>query len=452
MHDAPAPFRGTMRRRLRAFFWLLTAVVASMTTVLLATHLLLQRDTLHLQEQFLPHWQSAQQLNADAQVLNAQAARLPLALTLGELETLRGRVDSQIRLLEADLATITAFTGADARAAALARAVRELRESVAGTEQAARERIVLSETADWTAELQRALETLRRRERDLARLLDQDAARLATYAAGLAAEAGQQLLDQRREYRHKLWLQTLLIALAGIVGGALLWAQYRLLDRHLLRRIDLLRKAMADGAVAVHMRENRGHADELAAMQFELAQLLERLTRQNEALEQLAITDELTALANRRHLFDELGQEIQRSRRYDTPLSVILIDIDHFKRINDTWGHSAGDAVLRESARVFRSASRETDLVARYGGEEFALLLPETALDGALTVAEGLRRRLAETHTPVSDGGSVRVTISLGVATLGAGEGAEELMQHADAALYVAKNRGRNRVEAAPPG
>jgi diguanylate cyclase (GGDEF)-like protein len=450
--EPAVPFRGTIRKRLRAYFALLAMLVAMMTAILLATQLLLQRDTLHLQEHFLPHWQAAQQLNTDAQMLNAQAARLPLALTIGELDMLGGRVDSQFRLLEGDVARIVAFIGNDARGATLAQTIHDLRDGVARSMMVTRERIALAEHGEWSAARQQALEALRRRERDLARLLDDDAARLASYAGGLAAEVGQQLMRQRQEYVRKLWLQTLLILLAGIVGGALLWAQYRLLDRHLLQRIDTLRKAMANGAVGEHLLEAGGRGDELAAMQRELATLLERLRRQNEALEQLSITDELTGLANRRHLFDQLAHEIQRSRRYDTPLSVILIDIDHFKRINDTWGHSAGDAVLRTAAGVFRASSRETDVVARYGGEEFALLLPETALDGALTRAEALRAQVATTDTTLTNDGALRITVSLGVAALCPGENAEELMQRTDAALYVAKRKGRNRVEAAHDG
>jgi len=452
MNDPPVPFRGTIRKRLRAYFALLATLVATMTAILLATQLLLQRDTLHLQEHFLPHWQAAQQLNADAQALNAQAARLPLALTGDELDALGDRIDSQFGVLEGDLARIVAFIGNDARGATLARAIGDLRDSVAASLAVTRERIVLAEHGEWSAARQQALDGLRQRERDLARRLDDDAVRLTNYAGSLAADVGAQLLRQRQEYVRKLWLQTLLILLAGVVGGALLWAQYRLLDRHLLQRIDTLRRAMANGVIDERLRAVGGHGDELAAMQLELANLLERLTRQNEALEQLSITDELTGLANRRHLFDQLAHEIQRSRRYDTPLSVILIDIDHFKRINDTWGHSAGDAVLRTAAGVFRASSRETDVVARYGGEEFALLLPETGLDGALTRAEALRAQIAATDTTLRNNGAVRVTVSLGVAALSPGESAEELMQRTDAALYVAKRKGRNRVEAARDG
>lgn len=450
MTTAEPLFHTTVRKRLRRFIWLMAFVFAAMVSLLLLTQVLLQRDSLYLQERLLPHWQAAQLLNTDSQMLSAQAARLPLALTVGELETTRDRVDSQLALLEHDLARVVGFTGEDARSRELATAVSDLVRSVENSMEAARARLTLTDgDHDALAETSTERRALRRKERDLARLLDDQAVKLASYAAGLAADVDRQMQRQRDEHRRKLGLQTLLIVLAGLLVGGLLLAQYRFLDRQLLRRIDGLRRAMAEGAVDERLLEDSGHGDELEAMKAELARLLERLTQQNESLEQLATTDALTGLANRRRLFEQLDQEILRSRRYDKPLSVLAIDIDHFKRINDTWGHSIGDRVLQDAAATLAAASRDTDLVARTGGEEFVLLLPETTLEGAMTVAESLRRRVESTGTKLPDGPLLTSTISLGVATLRPGESAEEIINRADAALYAAKRLGRNRVEAA---
>ena len=163
---------------------------------------------------------------------------------------------------------------------------------------------------------------------------------------------------------------------------------------------------------------------------------------------QLSVTDGLTGLNNRRHFFDEAKGEYERIRRYGRALSVVMIDIDHFKKLNDTYGHSVGDAVLREVARRFQEAVRTIDVVARYGGEEFVVLMPETDLAEALKVAERVRRCVVE--CPVyNDGVTVFTTISLGVAEIDEKMAClEDLLKCSDQALYAAKAAGRNRVEA----
>ena len=174
--------------------------------------------------------------------------------------------------------------------------------------------------------------------------------------------------------------------------------------------------------------------------------------RAHERLVALATTDPLTGLANRRSFRDRLEAECSRSARVGVPLGLALVDLDHFKRVNDTYGHQAGDAVLVELARRLRGCARREDVVARVGGEEFAWLLPEADLGAAAEAAERLRRRIAEAPFPVVG----RVTGSIGVAALEAGP--DELVRDADRALYRAKDGGRNRCvawragEAVPAG
>jgi diguanylate cyclase (GGDEF)-like protein len=166
------------------------------------------------------------------------------------------------------------------------------------------------------------------------------------------------------------------------------------------------------------------------------------------ALQQLAHTDELTGLWNRRHLMDRLAEEVDRCRRYDRPLSLILLDLDHFKDVNDTYGHAVGDDVLRVTARAMEAVCRDPDVPGRMGGEEFAVLLPETDARGARVVADRLRLEIGLRDHRVEGREDFRVTASLGVATLepGSARDAEDLMQAADDALYRAKELGRNRV------
>jgi len=161
----------------------------------------------------------------------------------------------------------------------------------------------------------------------------------------------------------------------------------------------------------------------------------------------LAVTDELTGLFNRRHFFELAENEYRRALRYNRPLSAIMVDIDHFKKLNDTYGHPFGDQVLRHVGQFFRRNLWETDIIGRYGGEEVLVLLTETALPEALLVAERLRRRFAEGAMPIEQLGPLAVTVSLGVSTLvEEDEGLEALFARADAAMYQAKRRGRDKV------
>ena len=165
----------------------------------------------------------------------------------------------------------------------------------------------------------------------------------------------------------------------------------------------------------------------------------------HEVVFRMAVTDGLTGLANRKHLDTLLVDEIARARRHARPLSVLMFDIDLFKRVNDTYGHLAGDSVLRGVAAILEKRLRPNDRLGRYGGEEFCAVLPETPAASAVRIAEELRA-LVEEHAFVSDDREVRVTISVGVAALGEDMQVLDLYRAADEMLYEAKRTGRNRV------
>jgi diguanylate cyclase (GGDEF)-like protein len=167
-----------------------------------------------------------------------------------------------------------------------------------------------------------------------------------------------------------------------------------------------------------------------------------------EALREQATHDALTHLWNRATIYEILQRELDRVRRTDVTLSLILVDIDYFKRINDTYGHLVGDAVLRETAHCMKTVLRPYDDIGRYGGEEFLLVLPECDTSGAMTLAERLRTTIATKALTLAEG-MTPLTISLGVATSNLAQETEALISAADAALYRAKNNGRNRVELA---
>jgi two-component system, cell cycle response regulator len=165
----------------------------------------------------------------------------------------------------------------------------------------------------------------------------------------------------------------------------------------------------------------------------------------HETIYRMTIVDGLTGVHNKRYLVETLEREIPRARRHGRPLSLVMLDIDHFKDINDTFGHLAGDYVLKELATLVKSRLRPDDVIARYGGEEFGVVLPETPCAGGAAIAEDLRNRI-EDHTFVFENETIRVTVSMGVAELAENVDVLGFVKCADELLYRAKHEGRNRV------
>lgn len=170
--------------------------------------------------------------------------------------------------------------------------------------------------------------------------------------------------------------------------------------------------------------------------------------RLHKILEDHATHDGLTGLYNHRTFYNLLDQELQRSKRYNHLLSLLMLDIDHFKMVNDTYGHQAGDAILRSMGILLKDSIREIDMAFRYGGEEFMLIMPETQEKSALEIAERLRKAVEAKPFDIGDGTLLRITLSIGVVCYpGRATSVEELVSTVDAALYVAKVTGRNRVK-----
>ena len=198
------------------------------------------------------------------------------------------------------------------------------------------------------------------------------------------------------------------------------------------------------------------YAEENSVRAQELQERVSRLERENldlmvkhRILSENSARDTLTGLYNRWYVMDKIDAEINRSLRHGAPLSLMMLDIDHFKRINDTWGHTAGDQVLQHVGKVLRDSCRVYDVPGRYGGEEFCILLPETRMDNTTVVANRIRERLEMTDMEVP-GASVAVTASIGIAALEGGSDVitgAGLIDRADRALYSAKDHGRNRIE-----
>ncbi|RLB08991.1 MAG: diguanylate cyclase response regulator [Deltaproteobacteria bacterium] len=197
------------------------------------------------------------------------------------------------------------------------------------------------------------------------------------------------------------------------------------------------------------------HAELLARIRtgIRILELEKSLRKANKEIRRLSITDPLTGCFNRGYLMDFLPKEIKRSIRYNHPLSIIMCDIDHFKNVNDTYGHQAGDIALKSFVKILNSSVREgSDWLARYGGEEFLMVLPETDLEGAIDTAERLRKRVAKNRIEIGEDKKITITASFGVATFNPVDTKKEitsdsLINMADNMLYKAKSEGRNRVE-----
>jgi diguanylate cyclase (GGDEF)-like protein len=233
-------------------------------------------------------------------------------------------------------------------------------------------------------------------------------------------------------------VDVLLLAVGAIVGAL---AFSLTVGRHRAARLARLTDRLA------LLTSHRSPSETFAYPDRTLSEALERLAGRIADVEALASTDTLTRLLNRQAFVEVLSTEIARANRHGRSLGIALIDIDHFKRVNDSHGHAVGDALLRHLAELLRTNVRATDLIGRYGGEEFIVAMPETDLDGALASAEHLRRTVAASSLDHPTG-PIRLTISIGV-TGGSGASTLELdrlLRQADVALYNAKALGRDQV------
>jgi len=245
----------------------------------------------------------------------------------------------------------------------------------------------------------------------------------------------------RRLRNVTLGIVTLLLA----VVGALAYLLSTLIVRP-LNRLTQAAGEVARGDLAVGLPVTTG--GEVGYLTEVFNNMVARLRESRTELERLSVTDPLTGLYNRLRMMEVLDNEVRRSRRMHHPFSVVMADVDLFKRYNDEHGHLAGDTVLKRVAAIMRESSRDVDFVARYGGEEFLIMMPETEIEGATEVAERIRKKLAAEKLPAG-----RITLSLGVSAFPRhGDSPDPLIAAADGALYEAKRAGGDRVVAAARG
>ena len=413
---------------------------ASVLGLLQARH-----DAATLAQSHVPRFRSAVLLSMDANAAAALSVRMSTASSQAERRGLLDRLAERHQAMETHI-THMVETGAEPTAIIAMRRLRDsLMDGAVALSSVSQEEITLRGLNSNDEEILGRLGELEQRRRGLI-LRQQDlSSELAAFISGLAAESDRQFEEQRQQAGN-----TTLRAIA-VVGASALAAMmavvwmYWGLRQHVVDRILALRQAMINwrgGAVDVTLGGN----DEITQMATTLIELVATVERRNQELEVMAATDALTGLANRRHFAERAEEEIRRAQRYDGRLSLIVGDIDHFKSVNDGWGHDVGDLALRHVADIWRRELRDVDLSARMGGEEFVALLPQTDADQGLVVAERIRAAIAARPLESHGAAAMALTISLGVASLRAGESLTDLLRRADQAMYQAKHGGRNTV------
>ena len=257
-----------------------------------------------------------------------------------------------------------------------------------------------------------------------------------------------QLNENLAQVRQVKQTVRLIIATVFGLGFAIAGGAGWLLSRSILRPLEILEHGVARfGEGNFAQRIHLGTHDELAQLASSFNSMATKLEQSQAYLTTLATVDGLTGVYNRHEFNQRLPTELERAKREGTSCTLVMVDIDFFKKLNDTYGHQGGDEALRYVARVLKREIRMGDQVARYGGEEFALILPNTSSSDAWSIAERIRQAIATQPIPLSQGKTVNITMSMGFATFPTDADSEESMiALADQALYKAKETGRNRV------
>lgn len=403
----------------------------------------LARDGQQIETVVLPRVIFANRLSVDAVTLADLSIALAGVATEGERRTLNDRISSRAVTMEENIARLESL-GVAASAITMVRRTRdELMDGAQTVSGIAQEEIALRRQA---AVPPQQLSQLAARRQNLLLHQQNVSSHLTTLISTLASDAEHAAAQQQSAANalasRMLWLLVLgtLLALAAIV-----WI-YRAFRLRLIDRVLDLRQALVAWQNSGRFPPPRLADDEIGQLGGVVSELISTVEHRTAELEHLASVDILTGLPNRRHFRDSAEQALQRCARHQRPASVMIGDIDHFKRVNDVLGRAAGDAALSQTAMIWRSALRQIDLCGCLGGEKFVALLPETTLVEALSVAERLRASIA--HTPLfrEDGSPYPLSISIGVASARPNEPFDHAIARADKALHRAKSGGRDRV------
>lgn len=399
-----------------------------------------------LSENHLPILQAASRLLLDAVAMNDLATRFLVTETPSELASMADRAFSRARAVEDSLSALDAL-GLNGEVVARVRANHT--EAVTSLHNL----YTLSELLLRDPEAQGNWR-LEDRRRNLVQRQEVLGSETITLISTLIVQAEQAMWAHEHRSTRLGLMMVVGYGVATVLAALILATLYRGFRNRILSRLLALKETM-DGWQSHHrpdllVRSGSGPAgDELDAMAQSLEALIVAVDAKTGHLEKLALRDPLTGLLNRRAFGPRFHEEVARARRHGGSLCLLVGDIDHFKRINDTYGHQAGDLALQQVATLWQAALREIDVCARLGGEEFVALLPETPLERGAEVAERLRQKVRTAPVDLGGGQIVTLTISIGLAAFHSGENEADLFARADAALYDAKNNGRDRVMAA---
>lgn len=403
----------------------------------------LAKDAERSETVVLPRVIFANRLSVDAVTLADLSIALAGVATEGERRTLDDRISGRAVTMEENITRLEAL-GVEAGAITTVRRTRdELMDGAQALSGIAQEEIALRREAGVP---QQRMAHLAARRQNLLLHQQNVASHLTTLISAVASDAEQAAEQQSRDANalanRMLWL----LVSGTLIGLAAISWIYHAFRIRLIDRVLDLRLAMVAWQSGGHYPQPRLGDDEIGQLGGVLTELISTVEHRTAELELLASIDFLTGLPNRRHFHEAAELALQRCVRHQRPASVLMGDIDHFKRVNDSLGHAAGDAALRQTALIWRNGLRQIDLCGRIGGEEFVALLPETTLPEAQAVAERLRATVA--HTPLfrEDGSRFPLTISIGVAAIRPDETLDRALARADKALYKAKTTGRDRV------
>lgn len=408
------------------------------------TYRVVSQDTA-FRDHHLPLFQTAARLQASVMSMAALSTRHLTATTRGELRTLADRMTDHSAQAKADIDRLVNL-GMDEAWVTRARSTHEDLLTSAITLDALVLRIIEMDNRDTPS---RDLQEARQQRNRLIQRQELLASELTTLVTSLARNAELQLTRHQDEaaVQGRVFLAAITATSIGSILIVILL--YRGLRRSVLDRLHVLTAGLMQwrSGEATSLRL-KGPNDEIAELADTLSNLITAVERQTEALSAQAITDPLTGLLNRRGLEARAAEELSRAGRHDKPLVALIGDIDHFKSVNDRFGHACGDGVLRRIAEVWQGVLRDIDISGRIGGEEFAALLPDTDAPAGMVVAERIREAVSRLQLTDDQNRPLTCTISLGLTAYAPGDTLPGLLSRADAALYDAKSCGRNAVRA----
>ncbi len=438
MKENKLKFINTIKFRMLLVFTITIGVLLLITTSSVIVMHVLKQTVNQFLEQDLPRVEQTRKLNHIIEKIASDAQRLAEAQTKSSLNQTYQQIDSLLMELE-DISNSLSKNGVKPDIVEMLLLAQQIRSQtqlgfqlMAASLDLDQERLLLKNQL-----LQTSVEVLSELQTTVNQLVQFS----NQYTQGIIDDFEQ---EKNTVFQMEYWAIIFIIVISLIVIVIVVVMQWQIVERGFSQRLEIISQSLA--RVPKTSEETQipvlGN-DEIALMARRLEKLLEKALQ----IQLMATTDDLTQVANRRYFFQQVDIEIKRGRRSGREATVLVLDIDFFKTINDTYGHDVGDIVLKTVAHTCKNCLRITDILARMGGEEFAIFAPETTLEDGQVLAERIRRTIEMLEIELFEGTTVKVSISVGVAKLSSlCIDINQALKKADSALYSAKKEGRNRV------